>query len=118
MYYFNFLTGDILVFSALLFYPPSLIYTTLHFDNISSGNRYCKSKGKGSYLRNHNLEKMLNNFDNIPDLNKNSFLFLPKAESERVLFFSGTFFTWCSLAIVCTYYMNFLYEGVMPNAYF
>ena len=42
MYYFNFLTGDILVFSALLFYPPSLIYTTLHFDNISSGNRYCK----------------------------------------------------------------------------
>ena len=35
-------TGDILVFSASLFYPPSHIYTTLHVDNISSGNRYCQ----------------------------------------------------------------------------
>ena len=62
-------------------------------------------------MRNHNLEKMLNNFHNIPNLNKNSLLFLPKAESERVLFFSGTFLTWCSLAIICTYYMTFLYGG-------
>ena len=71
--------------------------------------------GKGLYLRNHNLEKMLNNFHNIPNLNKNSLLFLPKAESERVLFFSGTFFTWCSLAIICTYY--FLYGGGGPRGH-
>ena len=36
--------------------------------------------GEGSYLRNHSLEKMLNNLHNLPNLNKN----YPKQKLERV----------------------------------
>ena len=67
---------------------------------------YVSTKGGGgqpnAYVcllgaRGHNYviiiwKKILNNLHNLPNLNKNSLLFL----SKEFLFFSGTFFTWCS----------------------
>jgi hypothetical protein len=44
--------------------------------------------GKGSYLRNHSLEKMLNNLHNLPNLNKNS---TQSRNWKEFLFFSGRY---------------------------
>ena len=49
-------------------------------------------------------KKMLNNLHNLPNLNKSR-------NWKEFCSFLEFFFTWCSLAIICTYYMPFLYGG-------